>query len=371
LDQVRYLEGQIAKALKELNLAEVDRFDKLNSLDNLSLNTRKNYLQRLLEFSRAARSLYNKHVTELCFDEIVDILDRLKKGEVSTRLSGRKKKLSDRAIEYHIVTLKKFFASYGNQLANMLKTPSRKAQTQKPTIPEDEIRQLIAKAPSLLERLVIELLYETGAREGELANLRLKDIVQDEYSFIVHLHGKTGSRPLRVFLSKPDLATYVNQHPCKDDGNATLLLSEKERVPLGELGIYRLVTNLTQKILGKRYNPHLFRHTVATRYARDLTEHEMKLFFGWKRAESAAPYVHLAMRDLDKKILGMHGIRREGSESHQILQPTTCWNCKAPNSPYSVFCSECSRPLGYTAENSEALRHLQKRLEELERRISS
>jgi len=81
LDTGKYLAGQIDKIVNELRLPEVANFDKLNCLANLSINTQRNYLQRLLEFSRATKRAYRKPLTELSFDEIVDILDRMKKGQ--------------------------------------------------------------------------------------------------------------------------------------------------------------------------------------------------------------------------------------------------------------------------------------------------
>ena len=44
-------------------------------------------------------------------------------------------------------------------------------------------------------------LYELGARIGELGNLKVGDVSQDQYGFVMDLSGKTGHRTPRIILS--------------------------------------------------------------------------------------------------------------------------------------------------------------------------
>ena len=53
------------------------------------------------------------------------------------------------------------------------------------------------------DKAFISMLYELGARIGEIGNLRVKDVVKDKYSFIVNLRGKTGQRTPRIVISDP------------------------------------------------------------------------------------------------------------------------------------------------------------------------
>jgi len=325
-------------------------------------------LQRLLEFSTAARRMFpRKGLLDLDYDGVSRVLDALKQGKVSTN-SRPPRPVSNRTHEYHVVTLKKFFAVNGRKsLAKRLKTPTGgKNREDRPVIPEEDIAKMISQAPTLTERLVVELLNDTGARVSEIADLRLKDVRRDEYSYVLTLRGKTKTRNVRAFTAGPDLTACINQHPRKEDGEAILLLNDRDKEPLGDLGLYRIVVGLSEKTLGKRYHPHMFRRTTATRYAKQLTEYEMKLMFGWKRSESAAPYVQLSMRDIDSKILALHGVKVPKTEMPVTISVTVCPHCKDENPPFAVYCQGCGKPL---AVSEEKRRENLERMEKIEREL--
>ena len=91
-------------------------------------------------------------------------------------------------------------------------------------IPAEDVDRLIREARSLRDRLLVELLHETGARRGEITGLRIKDAQFDEYGAILWLKGKTGTRRRRVYASVPDLRAYLNDHPDRSDPEAVLFL---------------------------------------------------------------------------------------------------------------------------------------------------
>jgi hypothetical protein len=65
----------------------------------------------------------------------------------------------------------------------------------------------------------MRVLIQTGARRGELFNMRLKDVQFDQYSAIVFLHGKTGTRQRRVYGAEDDpmifFSTAADETPCR------------------------------------------------------------------------------------------------------------------------------------------------------------
>ena len=68
---------------------------------------------------------------------------------------------------------------------------------------EKEIDELIEAAEHPRDKAFISMLYELGARIGEIGTLRIKDVSKDEHSFIIDLRGKTGYRPVRIVESDP------------------------------------------------------------------------------------------------------------------------------------------------------------------------
>ena len=83
---------------------------------------------------------------------------------------------------------------------------------------------------------MIGILIETGARRGELYNMRIKDVQFDEYSPIIWLHGKTGTRQRRVFNCAEDLKRYLEKHPDRTNPEAKFWLN-KFGQPLAYQGI--------------------------------------------------------------------------------------------------------------------------------------
>ena len=220
---------------------------------------------------------------------------------------------------------------------------------------EKELRLLIDRAGgpdgSLRNRLIVELLWETGCRVGELCALKIKDIQFDKYSGLVHLTGKTGGRRVRVFTCKPDLMEYLNNHPFRNNPNEYLFLSSIGPAGhyhrLTDTGVREFLAKLSRTVLNRRIHPHQLRHTRATELSRYLTDRELKVFGGWKRTQMLEVYSHLSGRDVDDKLLALHGIKINQDDPQSELTVRICRNqdCKTENSPMAVYCQKCGQPL--------------------------
>lgn len=96
----------------------------------------------------------------------------------------------------------------------------------------------------------------------------------------------------------------------------------------------------------KKVNPHAFRHASATFLANNLTEAQMKEYFGWAQSsDMASVYVHLSGRDVDNAILKLHGLASAEKKESESLRVRKGARCQEKNSPVSKFCSRCGSPL--------------------------
>jgi site-specific recombinase XerD len=97
----------------------------------------------------------------------------------------------------------------------------------------------------------------------------------------------------------------------------------------------------------KRVNPHSFRHARATHLAGMLTESQMKQYLGWTQgSKMAAVYVHLSGRDVDNKILEIHGLKKpEEEEKARQMGPKICPACEKANEFEARICCRCGRAL--------------------------
>ena len=98
----------------------------------------------------------------------------------------------------HVVVVKMSLRFLGRkELAERIPFPKRPdpaTAVQGKVFERQEIERLINEAPTLQDRLLVELLDETGGRRHEIANLRIREIQFDEYGAIIWLTGKSGTR---------------------------------------------------------------------------------------------------------------------------------------------------------------------------------
>ncbi len=163
------------------------------------------------------------------------------------------------------------------------------------------------------DRAMISLLYESGARIGEIGSMRVKDVSFDEYGAIVWLpKSKTVRIKIRVVYSARYLAEWLSDHPLRVALNAPLWIKLSGRNAFSgmEYADIRMQIKKIAKRAGikKRIYPHLFRHTRATRLLSKLSESIGAKYLGWvPGSDMVRIYVHLANEDVDEAILKMHG----------------------------------------------------------------
>jgi integrase len=212
---------------------------------------------------------------------------------------------------------------------------------------EHEIDKLIGVADHPRDKAFISMLYELGARIGEIGKLSIKDISRDKYSFILDLSGKTGPRTPRIVSSDPYLSAWLNMHPFKNSPDAPLwiMLGERNKQERMRYGAFRaLILRLKERAkLRKRIYPHLFRHTRVTHLLinKQINESQAKVYFGWVPSSTMlSEYSHLVSKDVNDMMLELHGIKTPENAQHEpkIKQ---CPRCQDLNPKDHLFCKKC------------------------------
>ncbi len=158
--------------------------------------------------------------------------------------------------------------AWDEEIVRDIKNPMPKKKLPNEVLTEDEVKRMIDAAENLRDKAMIAVLYESGTRRGEFMNLRIRDVVFDDYGAVIKVKGKTGERRIRLVSSVPYLLRYIDVHPQKDDPNAHLWV--KMGYPgKGEPVNYNTFSAQLKKIakkagIKKRIHMHLFRHSRAT-----------------------------------------------------------------------------------------------------------
>ncbi|AIY90067.1 tyrosine-type recombinase/integrase [Geoglobus acetivorans] len=272
--------------------------------------------------------------------------------------------LSDSTVFEVKKTLKKFFKWLGKEELVSWFSLGNVENKLSPAdlITEEEFKKMLSACQNSRDRAFLSLIYETGARIGEIGSMKIKDVIFDEYGAVVwfslrNTSSKKHRRKLRVVFSAQYLAAWLKDHPLKDDPEAPLWvkLSGKNRLQHVEYNDIRAQLKRIAKRAGikKRIYPHLFRHTRATRLLQQVPEIVGAKFMGWvPGTKMTRVYIHLADQDVENAILNLYGLKTENDSKD--LEVRKCPRCDFINDAESRFCSRCGLPL-----NEDALKEVE------------
>jgi integrase len=223
------------------------------------------------------------------------------------------------------------------------------------------MQEVLSECLSLKEQVFFSLLYDTGARKGELRNLQLKHVGRDEYGNYVELNGKTGYRKNWLHESLAWYLPYINGmnpnpeafvFPMKGDP----LRPVSDRVP--NVWCRRIVKNLKARGILQptdKLTPHGFRHTKARNLKNmNWSDDRLNLWMGWSAtSHMASHYGKARSEDIANAYLEMTGQKVVEQEEHNI----ECPSCNTSHGAICKFCSVC----GHALKPEYALQHNEKK----------
>lgn len=163
--------------------------------------------------------------------------------------------------------------------------------------PSDILRMLLACKTNEM-RAIISLLWETGARIGELLNLKQDDIKFDQHGAIIRLDGKTGVRYVRIVESVAILNSYIVQ----------AFFRREYLFHFKYAAFKKQLTGIKNQLGYKDLYPHLFRKSRACYLAKFMTEQQLKKYMGWTVGSRVLQhYIFLTCDDANEAVLKMHG----------------------------------------------------------------
>lgn len=161
------------------------------------------------------------------------------------------------------------FFSWLEEEDYILKSPMRrihKIKTKQPVkeiISDEMIERMRDNCDTKRDLAIIDLLYSTGIRVGELVRLNIADIDFEERECVVY--GK-GDKERRVYFdakAKLHLQNYINGRT--DDNPALFVTLDAPYDRLKISGVEIRMRELGRKLNISRIHPHKFRRTMATR----------------------------------------------------------------------------------------------------------
>jgi integrase/recombinase XerD len=178
---------------------------------------------------------------------------------------------------------------------------NRKKNLYRPTAFAREFRNLRNLA-------VLELLFATGMRVGEVSSIDIKDFHAEEALF--KIKGKGGRERLAFVVDKVTLQVlkeYLKARMEIETESAALFLNAAGN-RLSTQGIARIITQLREDGGVKRnVTPHMLRHTVATLLLRNGVDiRVVQEFLGHSSIATTQRYIHIVKEHMIRELRNHH-----------------------------------------------------------------
>ena len=215
--------------------------------------------------------------------------------------------LSARTVARRLATLKSFRRYLkargvdGVQVGPDLKGP-RLPRRLPPFLSEEDLQRLLdgpgweeTRCPER-DRAILEMLYGTGIRLGELVGLRVRDL---NAGGILQVRGK-GNRERRVPVGEAALAAVAAYRATLPAGPPDAPLFPGRKGALSPRTVQRIVTGHLRRIARRaRLSPHLLRHSFATHLLdRGAELRSVQELLGHASLASTQVYTHITMERL-------------------------------------------------------------------------
>lgn len=245
----------------------------------------------------------------------------------------------------------------------------------------EQVRLMVEEvARNERDRVMFGLLLDLGLRIAGVCSLRVDDYSYDEEQGIGKLQlnpratGTKGAedRVQVVTWSTPYIQRYLRgDHPRPDDKGAPLLHKTKgwKNDPEDDGSMsppvfrrrLRRITADYDEIPDDMVNPHAFRHTAVTLWAkRGMSDREIEHRAGWARESGQLDrYEHLSDDDVNDDILRSHGIE---PESRAIPELDFCPQCAVQIEPVMTYCANCGQRLDIVREKPQWFQDLRENL---------
>ena len=270
VDMDEYLTANQSQKLQRVLISRLtDQTKSASSVSN------SNYLAMFLNAKKiegcSERTLaYYKTTVEKLLDEVDDPIRKVTTDDIRDYLANYQG-LND-CSKTTIDNIRRNISSFFTWLEEedyIIKSPMRcihkikTTKTVKEVISDEEIEKMRDKCKNLRDLAIIDLLYSTGIRIGELVRLNIDDIDFEERECIVF--GK-GDKERRVYFdakTKIHLMSYINS---RFDTNPALFVTLD--APYNRLqisGVEIRLRRLGRELGINKVHPHKFRRTMATR----------------------------------------------------------------------------------------------------------
>jgi len=301
------------------------------------------YSEKTVKAYATAIKKFAEHVGNVKVREVTqaDVQSWITKS-LAAKKSGEDRKKAMNTMHYYTIFLRRFmrWAGRGDIFVPII----RKSGSSEPhVITEEELEALNEACRDDLDRLIINLLFETGVRASELLEIRAKDV--DIESGEITLRSAKYGKARTVFLG-PKSMELVSR--------ALKRLKPSDRlVGLTYWGLYKRLKRIAARasVDVSSVRPHAFRHTFATvSLKRGINLSALQKILGHSDIKTTQIYLHLLKEDIKKEYQRAYfsspqdtGAGRHAHNGAGLVR--FCPNCGVAVIEGARYCFNCGFPV--------------------------
>jgi len=210
-----------------------------------------------------------------------------------------------------------------------------------------EVTELLNASENIRDRALIHLLWESGARIGEVINMKISSVAFNKGEARIRLSGKVGERQVLLLESVHDLNEHfkTRQNANENDPLFVLVGNRNKGQPMSHQAINGMLQDTKEKTnIKKHIHAYLFRHSRASYLAsQGLNEAQLCMIFGWTiGSKQPATYIHLSGAQVENAYKKLYGMDKDKITTPQLVKCTVCGEM---NPSTNDGCQNCFNPL--------------------------
>lgn len=277
------------KSYQRENLALLAGYERWLQTKNYSTNTCRSYLETVKDFVDFVGAANLLQVSHHAISQYLAYLYQRKTSSQTTRL--------------RLAAIKSFFRFLcisdliDFSPANLIR-PKRYPGKLPRVLSEKETLRLLKAASNVRDQALLEVMYATGCRVGELVGMSVEDV--DFAGHAIRVLGK-GKKERLVLFGRP--AAKVLKRHLGNRQSGFLFEGRKKDKPLTTRAVGNIVRSTGQRAGLSNVHCHLIRHSFATHLLnRGADLRCVQELLGHDSIKSTQIYTHLATADLARTI---------------------------------------------------------------------
>lgn len=303
VEQCKELKTALHIALQDYELAE--RCTDIMDIDKSYIHYLQMFLVRKKTEGKSERTLgqYKLHLANM-LQYLNMPIDKITENDLFVYLAKYKKerKVSNVYLDNIRLVFSSFF-TWLNAKGHISKNPARglepiktEKRIKKP-LSDEELERLRRICEQERDLALLEFLYSTGVRVGELIALNRQDI--DFYGKNVIVYGK-GGKERETYLTATScfhLKAYLNSR--NDDNEALFVGTKKPYTRLSIAGVEGILKKIGNSAGVEKVHPHRFRRTMATNaLKKGMPLEEVKELLGHTKLDTTMIYCTISKENV-------------------------------------------------------------------------